>query len=83
MPAPPPKPEPGPPTEAEMARARMGRTVSLVIAGAILLWLGALWAGPRLGLPGEYAILFDLMALAALFWALVVSVGLWRKRNER
>ncbi|MEL6609893.1 MAG: DUF5337 domain-containing protein [Pseudomonadota bacterium] len=66
-----------------MARARMGRTVSLVIAGAILLWIGAQAAGAYANVPTRFMFLFDLMALAALFWALVVSVGLWRKRNER
>ncbi len=73
----------GPPTDRELARARTGRTVALVIAGSILLWLAAHMVGRLLELPIKYAYLFDLMALGALFWALVVSVQLWRKRNER
>ena len=69
-----------PPTARDIARARTGRTVAFVIAGAMVLWLLAQWVGPRMGLPGEYAILFDLCALAAFFWALVVAFRLWRTR---
>ncbi|MEM6727755.1 MAG: DUF5337 domain-containing protein [Pseudomonadota bacterium] len=64
-----------------MARARMGRTVAFVIAGAMLLWLLAQALGRYLGLAGEYAILFDLMALAAFTWALIVAFRLWRSRD--
>ncbi|MEM9436604.1 MAG: DUF5337 domain-containing protein [Pseudomonadota bacterium] len=63
-----------------MRRARTGRTVALVYVVAMGLWLGSQWLGPRIGLSGEYAILFDLAALAAFFWGLVVSFGLWRSR---
>ncbi|MEM1233875.1 MAG: DUF5337 domain-containing protein [Pseudomonadota bacterium] len=66
----------------DMARARSGRTVALVLVGATLLWLLAQVLGPRFGLPGEYAILFDLAALAAFFWAMVVAFRLWRMRGD-
>lgn len=59
--------------------ARGGRVVALVIAGTMLLWLLANWAGPRLGLHPTYAILFDLAALAAFFWALVATWRIWRR----
>lgn len=68
--------------EQEKALARQGRIAALVIAGTMLLWLGAQWLGPKLGLPGRYAILFDLAALAAFFWALVVTWKIWRKRRD-
>lgn len=70
------------PSPEQMSRARQGRTASLVIAGSMLFWIAAQWIGPQIGLAGNYAILIDLIVLAALFWALVVSVRLWRKRND-
>lgn len=66
----------------DVALARKGRTVGLVIAVTMALWIGAQWAGPSLGLPGRYAILFDLVALAGLFWALVVVYQMWRARQK-
>jgi len=68
--------------EQEKALARQGRIAALVIAGTMLLWLGAQWLGPKLGLPGRYAILFDFAALAGFFWALVVTWQIWRKRRD-
>ncbi|MDA7827751.1 DUF5337 domain-containing protein [Rhodobacteraceae bacterium] len=68
--------------EAEKRFARQGRTTALVIAGAMLIWLAAQWIGPKLGLAGRYAILVDLLVLAAFFWALVVSFQMWRKRQS-
>ncbi|MEM1373825.1 MAG: DUF5337 family protein [Pseudomonadota bacterium] len=76
------KPEKIEVSAADMARARQGRTVALVLVGATLLWLLAMVLGPRLGLPGEYAILFDFAALAAFFWAMVVAFRLWRTRGD-
>jgi Zn-dependent protease with chaperone function len=67
--------------EADKKFARQGRTAALVIAGAMLIWLAAQWIGPKFGLAGRYAILVDLLVLAAFFWALVVSFQMWRKRH--
>jgi len=61
------------------AKAAQSRTASLVCAGAAILWVLAQWLGPGLGLPGHYAILIDLAALAAFFWAMVVTYRIWRK----
>ena len=47
----------------------------------MLIWLAANWAGPALGLPGRYALLIDFAALAALFWAMVVTYQIWRARQ--
>lgn len=62
--------------------ARTGRMVAIVIAATMILWLAAQWVGGRLGLHPSYAFLFDLAALAALFWSLVVLVQLWRRQNQ-
>ena len=69
-------------TDAEAtarAKAAKSRNASLVCAGAAALWVLAQWLGPVLGLPGQYAILIDLAALAAFVWAMVVTFRIWRK----
>ena len=68
----------GPDPERQIARQT--RTVALVIAGTMMLWIGAQWLGPALGLPGRFAFLFDFAALAALVWALVVTNQIRRRR---
>lgn len=65
----------------EQALARKSRHVALVIAGAMVLWLAAQWIAPQLGLPGRYAFLFDLAALAALIYAFVNIYQIWRARR--
>ena len=68
--------------EREKELARLGRLISIVIAGTMLLWMAAQWIGGELGLPNEYVFLFDLFALAGFLWALIVTRQLWRKRRE-
>ncbi len=67
--------------QRDKALAKKGQTVGLVIALTMVLWLIANLAGPQLGLPGRYALLFDFAALAALFWALVVIYQMWQARR--
>ena len=67
--------------ETDKAIARKGQSVALVIAVTMVLWIIAQWVGPALGLPGRYALLFDFVALAALFWALVVIYQIWQARR--
>ena len=62
--------------------ARKGRIISLLIAGTMLVWLAAQWVGPKLGLPGRYALLLDFAAMAALMWALVNIYQIWRARQK-
>ncbi len=69
-------------TKNDKAIARKGRHVSLVIAGAMVLWIGAQWLGKAAGLPGRYALLFDFAALAALIYALVNIYQIWRMRQD-
>ena len=70
-------------SEQDQKQGRAGRVVSLVIAGAMVLWLAAQWLGPQLGLPGRYALLIDFAAIGALVWALVVTLQLWRNRQDK
>ncbi|MDG1169597.1 MAG: DUF5337 domain-containing protein [Sulfitobacter sp.] len=67
--------------ERDKALAKKGQTVGLVIAITMVLWLIANLAGPALGLPGRFALLFDFAALAALFWAMVVIYQMWQARQ--
>ncbi|MEL6913270.1 MAG: DUF5337 family protein [Pseudomonadota bacterium] len=69
------------PSDRDIERAKTSRLVSVVLVAAMALWLGVQWLGPRLGMPGEYAILADLFALAAFAWALIVAWRLWRSRS--
>lgn len=69
--------------EAEQQIARQGRMTALVIAGTMLVWLAAQFIGPRIGLPGRYALLVDLLALAAFVWAFVNIYQIWRKRQDK
>ena len=65
------------------ADARGPRIVGATIAATMLLWLAAQWAGPKLGLPGRYAFLIDLAALAAFLWALVAAFRIWARPPGR
>jgi hypothetical protein len=68
-------------TDTERQNARQARTVALVFAGTMILWMGAQWMGARLGWEARYVFLFDLAALAGFFWGLVVTWQIWRKRR--
>lgn len=67
--------------EQDRALARKGRMVALVIAGTMTLWIVLQFAGPALGMPGRFALLFDFAALAALFWAGIVIYQMWQARR--
>ncbi|MFN3822967.1 MAG: DUF5337 domain-containing protein [Pseudorhodobacter sp.] len=70
-----------PDPDHERRLARQARLVAFVIAGTMLVWMGAQWIGGRIGLEARYAFLFDFAALAAFFWALVVTYQIWRARQ--
>ncbi|NIZ59464.1 hypothetical protein DL239_00580 [Sedimentitalea sp. CY04] len=69
-------------TEQDQAIARKGRHISLVIAGTMVAWVVLSLAGPSLGLPGRFALLFDFAALAGLIYAVVNIIQLWRMRQD-
>lgn len=70
------------PEQRDMALAREARLVAVVIAATMVLWLGAQWLGGRAGWAIRYVFLFDLAALAAFIWALVVTWRIWRRQKR-
>jgi hypothetical protein len=62
--------------------AQKARLAALVMAGTMISWMAAQWLGGELGLQARYVFLVDFAALAALFWALVVTYQIWRARRE-
>jgi len=72
-----------PPAPQDKALAREARMVAIVIAVTMVLWMGAQWLGGRFGLHARYVFLFDLAAMAAFVWALVVTWRIWQRQNGR
>ena len=70
------------PSSQDLVQGRKARMVALVLAGTMLLWMAAQWLGGRQGWDTSYAFLFDLAALAAFFWALVVTWRIWRRSTR-
>ena len=62
--------------------AGQARLVAIVIAATMVLWMGGQFLGASLGWPPRFVFLFDLAALAAFFWALVVTYRIWRARQS-
>lgn len=63
-------------------QAKKGRTASLVIAGAMLIWLGMQWTAVQLDIPSRYMLLLDLAVMAAMVWSLIVTFQIWRARRD-
>jgi Family of unknown function (DUF5337) len=70
------------PDPADAARAARARTVGIVLSGTIILWMGLQWLGGQLGWEARFVFLFDLAAIAAFLWALVVTYQIWRGRRS-
>lgn len=68
--------------DPDLQTAFQVRLVALVIAGTMILWIGAQWLGGIMGWEARYAFLFDLVALAGFTWALLVTYRIWRKRQK-
>lgn len=62
--------------------SRKARLAATVMALTMILWMGAQFLGGRLGLPVRFVFLFDLAAIAALVWALIVTYQVWQARRE-
>ena len=57
------------------------RLASIVIAAAMLRRVGLSLLGGELGLAPRFAILLDMLCLAALGWALVTLFLVWRRQR--
>lgn len=71
------------PTPEDKHLARQSRLVAFVIAGTMLAWMGLQWLGGKMGWESRFVFLFDLAALAAFVWALVVTFRIWRQGKSR
>ena len=69
-------------TQKDHIQAKKGRTASLVIAGAMLIWLGMQWAAVQLDISSRYMLLLDLAVMAAMVWSLIVTFQIWRARRD-
>jgi len=58
------------------------RVAAIVMAAAMLLWMGGQYLGGQLGWPVRFVFLFDLAAMAALVWALFVTYQVWKARRQ-
>ena len=69
-------------SEKDHIQAKKGRTASLVIAGAILIWLAMQWAAVQLDISSRYMLLLDFAVMAAMVWSLIVTFQIWRARRD-
>ena len=69
------------PDQTDLQRARQARLVGIVLAVTMVLWMGAQWLGGQLGLETRFVFLFDLAAIAAFVWAMVVTYQIWLGRR--
>ncbi len=69
-------------SEKDHIQAKKGRTASLVIAGAMLIWIGMQWAAVQLDISSRYMLLLDLAVMAAMIWSLIVTFQIWRARRD-
>lgn len=66
----------------EQRRVRQIRRAALVMAATMVLWMGAQFVGGQMGWPARVVFLFDLAAIGALVWALVVTYWVWKERRQ-
>ena len=66
----------------ERAQAVQMRLAAVVIAVAMIAWVGGQWLGGRLDVDPRYAFLLDFAALAAFAFAFVVIWRVWRQRQQ-
>jgi hypothetical protein len=69
-------------SEKDHIQATKGRTASLVIAGAMLIWLAMQWAAVQLDISSRYMLLLDFAVMAAMVWSLIVTFQIWRARRD-
>lgn len=69
------------PSVQQQITARQSRLVAIVMAVTILAWMGAQVLGSWLGWDPRFVFLFDLAAIAAFIWVLVVTWQIWRRQT--
>lgn len=69
-------------SEQDKAQISELRTVAIVIVSITLFWNVAQWAGRKLGIHGNFAFLFDMIALLGFIWVLFTVIRIWRKRHK-
>jgi hypothetical protein len=69
------------PSKADLRNGRDARMVAVVLVATMALWLGAQFIGGRLGWEARFVFLFDLAALAAFIWTMVVTYRIWRRQK--
>ena len=69
-------------SEKDHTQAKKGQTASLVIAGAMLIWLAMQWAAVQLDISSRYMLLLDLAVMAAMVWSVIVTFQIWRARRD-
>ncbi|WP_050528654.1 DUF5337 domain-containing protein [Pseudorhodobacter aquimaris] len=70
------------PRKADIQNARDSRMVAVVLVATMACWLGAQWIGGHFGWEARFVFLFDLAALAAFFWTMVVTYRIWRRNKS-
>jgi len=68
--------------EAEQRRVRQIRRAAIVMAVTMVAWMAAQFIGGQMGWPARFVFLFDLAAIGALVWALVVTYWVWKERRQ-
>lgn len=59
--------------------AAEARLIAVVIAGAMIVWVGVQYVAWQLQWPPKFVFLADLSAGAAFLWAMIATYRLWRK----
>ena len=70
------------PSDKDRAFALQAKRVGLVLLGTVVLWVLVQEIGGQQNWPPRYALLADLVALAAFVWALATTWRLWTRRND-
>ncbi len=68
--------------DEEIALARKGRLAGIIIAGTAIYWLAVQMIGSAMNWPPAFALIFDFAALVGLFWGLVLTYQIQRRRRD-
>ena len=69
--------------DREAQQRKSGQRLAIVIAGTGLAWVLANLLGAHYGWSNRTRALLDLIALAGFAWAVIVSIGIWRARQDK